>query len=86
MRTRNKKLRGKKRKMKNLAFFVPNGMYCNGYRKDGKWVHPCPFLKIDRSKTYQENGVCEAFKIRDSEHGTNLWDWVKECDINNEYE
>lgn len=81
---RNKKLRGKRRRLKNIEYFVPKGMYCYGYRPDGKWVHPCPFLRFDKTKHYQENGVCEAFKYRDADGFGLLWDWVKACDINDQ--
>src|SRR5690625_6665608 len=78
-----KKMRGYKRRMKNIENHVPKGMYCYGYRKDGVWVHPCPFLKKNKSLHHQENGVCTAFNIRDTyENGGLLFDWVKECNIN----
>jgi hypothetical protein len=85
---RSKKLRGKKRRMRNLKFFIPKGQYCYGYREDGKWVHPCPFLRFDKSKHHQENGICEAFKLRDTGElfGGLLWDLVKECNVNEDYD
>ncbi|PLR72274.1 hypothetical protein [Bacillus sp. UMB0728] len=86
MANRSKKLRGKKRRMRNLEAHIPKGMYCYGYRPDGKWVHPCPFLRFDKTKHYQENGICEAFKLRDDTYGGLLWDMVKECNVNDEYE
>ena len=86
MAKRSKKLRGKKRRLRKLEFFIPKGHYCYGYRQDGKWIHPCPFLRFDKTKHHQEHGICEAFKIRDSAYGGLLWDWVKECGINDEFD
>lgn len=83
---RSKKLRGKKRRMRNLEAHIPKGVYCYGYRPDGKWVHPCPFLRMDNRKPIQESGTCEAFKLRDDQGAGLLWDWVKECNINDEYD
>lgn len=82
-KNRSKKLRGKKRRLKNIEKFVPKGMYCYGFRTDGKHV-TCPFLRFDKKKHHQENGICEAFGTRDDKYGGLLWDMVKECSINEE--
>lgn len=84
-KNRSKKLRGKKRRLKNIEKFVPKGMYCYGFRPDGKFVKPCPFLRFNKRKHYQENGICEAFKMRDGIHWGLLWDMVKECNINEDW-
>lgn len=49
-------------------------------------VVPCPFLRFDKNHHYQENGICEAFRMRDSEgtSGGLLWDMVKECGVKDE--
>lgn len=84
-KSRSKKLRGKKRRMRNVEKYIPKGVYCYGYRPDGKHV-TCPFLRFDKTKHYQENGICEAFKMRDADHFGLLWDMVKECGINDGWE
>lgn len=84
MRGRSKKLRGKKRRMRNIEAHIPKGSYCYGFREDGKHVR-CPFWQIDPTKHYQENGICEAFNMRDYPDGGLLWDMVKECGINDEW-
>lgn len=81
---RSKKVRGKKRKIKNIENYVPIGMYCYGYRNDGKWVQ-CPFLSFNKNKEYQENGICAAFNMRDDHNGGLLWDMVKECGVNEKH-
>lgn len=87
MAKKSKKLRGKKRRMRNLEAHIPKGMYCYGYRADGKWVQPCPFLRFDYTKDRQSNGICEAFNMRDSfANGGLLWDMVKECGVNDGWE
>jgi len=83
---RSKKLRGKKRRLKNIEKYVPKGMYCYGFRPDGKYVHPCPFLRFDKKRESQSRGICEAFGIRDDYHWGLLWDWVKECDVNEDWD
>ncbi|MGD7047014.1 hypothetical protein FZC83_02100 [Rossellomorea marisflavi] len=86
MTKRSKKLRGKNRRMRNLEAHIPKGHYCYGYREDGKWVHPCPFLRFNKHEHHQSNGICEAFELRDDHNGGLLWDWVKECSVNDEYD
>jgi len=82
MANRSKKLRGKKRRMRNVEAHIPHGHYCYGYRQDGKYVHPCPFLRFNKHQDRQANGICEAFNIRDEYHTGLLWDWVKNCGVN----
>lgn len=84
MAKRLKKVRGKKRLMRNIESVVPKGGYCYSVRADGKGIQVCPFLRYDKTKHHQENGICEAFKMRDSEgtSGGLLWDMVKECGVN----
>lgn len=80
MAHRSKKLRGKKRRMRNPEAFIPAGSYCYTRQTDGKLVR-CPFLRFDKNSHHQENGICEAFRIRDKDTGGLLWDMVKECGI-----
>lgn len=84
MTHRSKKLRGKKRRMRNLEAFIPAGGYCYTRQADGKLIR-CPFLRFDKNSHHQENGICEAFRIRDKDTGGLLWDMVKECGIKDEW-
>lgn len=86
MAHRSKKLRGKKRRMRNLEFFIPEGSYCYTRQADGKVVR-CPFLRFDKNSHHQDNGICEAFRMRDSQgtSGGLLWDSVKDCGINDDF-
>jgi hypothetical protein len=78
-----KKLRGYKRRMKNIKSQVPKGHYCYGHREDGKFV-TCPFWKLNKHLDKQENGICLAFNRRDGTDTMLLWDMIKSCNINDE--
>ncbi len=74
---------------------IPNGIYCYelieiGKDKNGRSIyktHVCPYWSIDRSKPNQMNGYCAYLDCGDWEgEGFGLlWDQVKECGINEEW-
>jgi len=58
---------------------IPKGPYCygtNGYR--------CPYWKSIEGRLEQLNGYCEYLNIGDwmDDYCSELWDQIKECDIN----
>lgn len=71
---------------------IPKGMFCYtslGDFIDGEIpVKLCSFWSRDKTKPEQESGYCELLKKGDwMENGTwLLWDQVKACDINAEWE
>lgn len=75
---------------------IPSGLYCYAVdevrmaaRNPGEpfYVIPCPFWSRDKNKPPQENGCCSFLKTNDEElNGGLLWDQVKECGINHDYE
>ena len=75
---------------------IPKGYYC--YRRAGCIVvnqdqtqgkfqivrNMCPHWGRNPAYHRQENGYCTLLDLRDWEHGTLLWDQVKECRFNME--
>ena len=64
--------------MKNEKL-IPKGPYCygtNGYC--------CPYWKSIEGRLEQLNGYCELLNIGDwmDDYSSELWDQIKECDIN----
>ena len=73
---------------------IPKGYYC--YRREGRISidlnkthgtfqevrNLCPHWGSDPTQHSQENGYCRLLNLRDWEHGTLLWDQVKECNFN----
>jgi hypothetical protein len=74
---------------------IPPGLYC--YSRDAGSdaalgfalrVTPCPYWGSDPEKRTQQNGYCAHLKAGDwQDEGTFLlWDMVKECGINNDFD
>lgn len=71
---------------------VPNGHYC--YTRaperdaDGSFgVETCPFWDLNLEYPHRENGYCRLLEVGDWEDGIGVvWDQIKECDINVEFE
>ena len=59
---------------------IPKGIYC--YDEGGL----CKFWNKDETKPHQESGYCTLMNLKDWEHGTLLWDQVKECGLNDSLE
>lgn len=61
---------------------IPKGPYC--YDDRGL----CPFWEKRKDKPYQEDGYCHYLNFGDweSETFSLLWDQVKECGINDDFE
>lgn len=68
---------------------IPEGQYCYKIKSVYKTseeltTEVCPYLDISPDHGKQNNGICTAFGIKDWEHGTLLWDGVKECGEKND--
>jgi hypothetical protein len=62
---------------------IPSGPYCY----EGERL--CPFWGRDHSKSEQESGFCTFLNIRDWEDAGGvplLWDQIKTCNINDDWE
>ena len=62
---------------------IPRGMYC--YDENGI----CPYWSRRNGKPYQEDGYCSYMEMGDWEADhffSLLWDQVKECDINDDWD
>lgn len=75
-------------KDKNL---IPKGMYCytrGESIKNGYVIDPCPYWERKEDLPEQDCGYCNYLELGDaSPNGTLLlWDMVKECGINDEFE
>jgi pentatricopeptide repeat protein len=67
---------------------IPSGMYCYaGLEQDKEdpmrfnLIGLCPFWSSSDEHHEQDNGSCSYAKLNDWEHGTLLWDQVKECGV-----
>jgi hypothetical protein len=76
-----------------MYFEIPNGDYCYEIisidKETGKInIKTCPYWHRAHNRRYQENGYCSFLNIGDwEESGLGLlWDMVKECGINVDYE
>ena len=75
---------------------IPKGDYC--YGREGRIIPNenggtfqivraiCPHWGRDPGHHHQENGYCKLLGLRDWDHGTLLWDSIKECRINENYD
>ncbi|NHJ33124.1 MAG: hypothetical protein FK732_09685 [Asgard group archaeon] len=71
--------------MKKDKSLIPKGCYCyTDHRGKGR----CPYWDFDKTKPEQECGYCHYLEVGDwEEDGTLLlWDQVKECGINMDYD
>ena len=59
---------------------IPEGMYCYSYDKDGKYK-VCPFWHLIEKGI----GECKLLKISDKKETISLFDQVKECNINDNF-
>lgn len=68
---------------------IPKGIYCytTKYGFNGRGT-PCPFWELREDKPHQENGYCHYMQIGDwmDKGPWLLWDQVKECGVNEDYE
>ena len=70
---------------------IPHGPYCYFGSRNPKFNNykPCPYWDFDPKKDEQECGYCHYLKKGDweDERGSNLlWDQVKSCYINYDYD
>lgn len=70
---------------------IPEGMYCYtmlGVMPDGRGIRTkvCPHWGIDPNHGSQDNGYCKLTGLKDWVDNTLLWDQVKECGINYDWE
>ena len=64
---------------------IPLGIYCYTYIKDE--YQCCPFWSTRPEYGEQHSGYCSLLEIGDWQVPMGLlWDQVKECGINNDYE
>ncbi|MDF2880119.1 MAG: hypothetical protein K0R54_676 [Clostridiaceae bacterium] len=71
----------------NKRNHIPHGKYCYDANTS------CPFWELDTSKQLCSNGFCHLLKKGDWEENLNvnnntkgnLWDCIKECNINTEH-
>ena len=66
---------------------VPRGLHCYKRVQEGK-IKICPYWSIDTTHETQNNGHCSYLNLGDWENpGIGLlWDKVKECNINVEFD
>lgn len=71
---------------------IPHGMYCYEikYYDDKNHIlrtKVCPYWSIDTTKPEQDNGYCSYLQMGDWDMSLGmLWDQVKECGINEDWE
>lgn len=59
---------------------IPNGIYCYSYDENGKYK-TCPFWNLIEEGV----GECKLLKISDKKETISLFDQVKECNINDDF-
>lgn len=71
---------------------IPYGLYCYeiesyDYENHRLKIKPCPYWSKDPNKPEQDNGYCSYLQMGDWDMSLGmLWDQVKECGVNEEWE